>query len=65
MAERGIATLAVMAKCWEEAVPEEEENGSIQMWASGQEAIKKAFSNLLQDAWLRPLQEMVSFAYRF
>ncbi|KAL3505566.1 hypothetical protein ACH5RR_030948 [Cinchona calisaya] len=59
MVERGLATLAVMGQCWEDAVPEEiEENGSSQMWASGQEAIKKAFSDLLQHAWLRPLQDM-------
>lgn len=57
MVERGFAALAVMTQCWEDSEPEEaEENESSDLWVSGCATIATAFSDLLQLAWLRPLQ---------
>uniref|UniRef100_A0A5B7BY10 Importin N-terminal domain-containing protein n=1 Tax=Davidia involucrata TaxID=16924 RepID=A0A5B7BY10_DAVIN len=59
MVERGFAALAVMAQCWEDSVPEEvEQNESSEMWLSGQATIARAFSDILQQAWLTPVQAM-------
>ncbi|KAA8527975.1 hypothetical protein F0562_035156 [Nyssa sinensis] len=55
--ERGFAALAVMAQCWEDSVPEEvEQNESSEMWVSGRTTIARAFSDILQQAWLTPVQ---------
>lgn len=61
MVEQGFAALAVMAQCWEDSMPEEgEQNESSDAWVAGRSTIANALSNLLQQAWLRPAQEMVS-----
>ncbi|XP_060197509.1 uncharacterized protein LOC132626607 isoform X2 [Lycium barbarum] len=53
------ATLAVMAQCWEDSASEEnEQDGSSQLWVSGQATMMRAFSDLLQHAWLRSAQPM-------
>ncbi|XP_059632005.1 importin beta-like SAD2 homolog [Cornus florida] len=56
--EQGFAALAVMAQCWEDSVPEEVEQNESSEWVSGRNTIARAFSDLLQQAWLRPLQPM-------
>lgn len=59
MVEQGFAALAVMAQCWEDSMPEEgEQNESSDVWVSGRSTIANALSNLLQQAWLRPAQQM-------
>ncbi|XP_049408930.1 uncharacterized protein LOC125872255 [Solanum stenotomum] len=60
MVEQCFATLAVMAQCWENSASEEnEQDDSSQLWLSGQTTMMRAFSDLLQHAWLRsaPLME--------
>lgn len=60
--ERGFAALAVMAHCWEDSVPEEQ-NGSGEEWASGQVTTARAFSALLQHSWLshaNPMEDEAS-----
>ncbi|XP_059280861.1 importin beta-like SAD2 homolog isoform X2 [Lycium ferocissimum] len=53
------ATLAVMAQCWEDSASEENaQDGSSQLWVSGQATMMRAFSDLLQHAWLRSAQPM-------
>lgn len=48
-----------MAQCWEASEPEEQsEIGN--MWGSGRTTIATAFSDLLQQAWLRPVEQVVS-----
>ncbi|KAL1832635.1 hypothetical protein ACET3Z_002286 [Daucus carota] len=55
--EQGFAALAVMAQCWEASEPEEQsEIGN--MWGSGRTTIATAFSDLLQQAWLRPVEQV-------
>ncbi|KAI8561936.1 hypothetical protein RHMOL_Rhmol04G0380500 [Rhododendron molle] len=64
MVEQGFAALAVMAQCWEDSMPEEgEQNESSDVWIAGRSTIANALSNLLQQAWLRPAQEMAEEAY--
>ncbi|KAL7178394.1 hypothetical protein ACSBR2_031525 [Camellia fascicularis] len=59
MVEQGFAALAVMAQCWEDSMPEEDDhNESSEVWVSGQATIARALSNLLQQGWLRPAQQM-------
>lgn len=61
MVEQGFASLAVMAQCWEDSASEEnEQDGSSQLWRSGQATMMRAFSDLLQHAWLRSALRMVS-----
>ncbi|KAF7145239.1 hypothetical protein RHSIM_Rhsim04G0246500 [Rhododendron simsii] len=63
MVEQGFAALAVMAQCWEDSMPEEgEQNESSDAWVAGRSTIANALSNLLQQAWLRPAQEMADEA---
>ncbi|KAM3338224.1 importin beta-like SAD2 [Capsicum galapagoense] len=60
MVEQCFATLAVMAQCWEDSASEENgQDGSSQLWLSGQATMMRAFSDLLQHVWLRsaPLME--------
>lgn len=60
MVEQCFATLAVMAQCWENSAPEDnEQDDSSQLWISDQATMMRAFSDLLQHAWLRsaPLME--------
>ncbi|RZC88230.1 hypothetical protein C5167_016031 [Papaver somniferum] len=55
--ERGFAALAVIAQTWEDSEPEEiEEDESSDEWISGRSTIARAFSVLLQQAWLNPVQ---------
>ncbi|KAI3993351.1 hypothetical protein MKX01_010094 [Papaver californicum] len=55
--ERGFAALAVIAQMWEDSEPEEiEEDESSDEWISGRATIAGAFSVLLQQAWLKPVQ---------
>lgn len=57
--ERGFAALSVMAQCWEESLPEEDENDVTNNIAvSNRAVISKAFTDLLQSAWLRPMDEI-------
>lgn len=61
MVESGFAALAVMAKSWENFLPEEiEQIESGEKWASGQAAIGRALSALLQQTWLAPMHLVVS-----
>lgn len=61
MVEQCFATLAVMAQCWENSASEEnEKDDSGQLWVSGQATMMRAFSDLLQHAWLRSTSLMVS-----
>ncbi|KAF5941440.1 hypothetical protein HYC85_019082 [Camellia sinensis] len=56
---QGFAALAVMAQCWEDSMPEEDDhNESSEVWVSGRATIARALSNLLQQGWLRPAQQM-------
>lgn len=56
--EQGFAALAVMAQCWEASEPEEQSETS-NVWGSGRATIATALSELLQQAWLRPAQQVV------
>lgn len=61
MVEQCFATLAVMAQCWEDSASEENgQDGSSQLWLSGQATMMRAFSDLLQHVWLRSAPLMVS-----
>ncbi|KAL6190783.1 hypothetical protein ACLB2K_037177 [Fragaria x ananassa] len=56
MVESGFAALAVMAQIWENDMSEDlEENESNHNFLSGQATIGRAFSDLLQRAWLAPM----------
>lgn len=64
MVEKGFETLAVMDQSWETFTGEEsEENESSEKWASGRVTIARAFSALLQQAWLTPMHSLVSFIF--
>lgn len=64
MVERGFAALALMAQSWENFLREEVElDQSSGKWESGQAAIAKAFSALLQQAWLTHIQPLVSLSF--
>lgn len=53
MIEKGFAALAVMAQSWESFLAEEHEQKEYsEKWASGRAAVGRAFSVLLQQAWL-------------
>lgn len=54
---QGFATLAVMAKSWQDTTPDEYELSS--KWASDQKIMARGFSALLQRAWLAPKEIMV------
>ncbi|KAG9144523.1 hypothetical protein Leryth_010748 [Lithospermum erythrorhizon] len=57
--ERGFATLAVMAQCWEQSMNEDtEQDESPGMWIKGGADISGVFSGLLQLAWLSSEQSM-------
>ncbi|KAJ4721925.1 importin beta-like SAD2-like [Melia azedarach] len=57
--ERGFSALALMAQSWENFMPEEVElDESSGKWLSGQAAIAKALSALLQRAWLTHIQPL-------
>lgn len=61
--EQGFTALAVMAQCWEASEPEDQsETGNV--WGSGRATIATALSDLLQQAWLRPVQQVVSSVHR-
>lgn len=64
MVERGFEALAVIAHSWESFVVEEsDENESSEKWATGQATIGRAFSALLQEAWLKPMQTGVGLPF--
>ena len=64
MVESGFAALAVMAQIWENDMSEDlEETESNHNFLSGQATIGRAFSDLLQRAWLAPMHRSVSFCY--
>ncbi|KAK6930334.1 Importin-beta, N-terminal domain [Dillenia turbinata] len=51
--EQGFSALAVMAQSWEDTVPEDfEQDKSSEKWVTGRRTIARAFSDLLQKAWL-------------
>lgn len=53
-----------MAQSWENFMPDEfEQIESSEKWKFGQVAIAKDFSALLQQAWLRPIEPMVSHKF--
>ncbi|THG02282.1 hypothetical protein TEA_012253 [Camellia sinensis var. sinensis] len=57
----GFAALPVMTRCWENSMPEEDDHDeSSEVWVSGRATIARDLSNLLQQGWLRPAQQMVS-----
>ncbi|KAL5537366.1 hypothetical protein UlMin_045412 [Ulmus minor] len=57
--EKGFAALAVMAQSWENFLAEElEKNECSEKWASGRADIGRAFSALLQQAWLKPMHSL-------
>ncbi|XP_062143385.1 importin beta-like SAD2 homolog isoform X2 [Alnus glutinosa] len=57
--EQGFAALAVMAQSWENFMPEElEQNELSEKWASGRATVGRAFSALLQQAWLSPVHQL-------
>ncbi|KAK3025333.1 hypothetical protein RJ639_043842, partial [Escallonia herrerae] len=59
MVERGFAAVSVMAQCWEASMPQEvAQNESSEMWLSGGATIAGAFSDLLQQAWIKPAKLM-------
>ncbi|CBI25943.3 unnamed protein product, partial [Vitis vinifera] len=59
MVERGFAALAVMGQSWGESMPEEVElSESRETWLSVQATLAKAFSSLLQQAWITAVQPM-------
>ncbi|BBG94282.1 ARM repeat superfamily protein [Prunus dulcis] len=59
MVEKGFETLAVMDQSWETFTGEEsEENESSEKWVSGRVTIARAFSALLQQAWLTPMHSL-------
>lgn len=61
MVEKGFSALAVMAQSWENFLSEEsEKKDSSEKWASGQATVGRAFSVLLQKAWLPPMPPLVS-----
>ncbi|KAF8017772.1 hypothetical protein BT93_H2847 [Corymbia citriodora subsp. variegata] len=61
VAEKGFATLAVMAQCWESFISEEaNEHESSEKCASGRAIIGRTFSVLLQEAWLKPKNPLES-----
>ncbi|CAM8903082.1 unnamed protein product [Rhodiola kirilowii] len=54
-ADRGFEALAALAKVWEDSLPEEDEEGQMhENWKTGRDTIARAFSFLLQKAWLMP-----------
>ncbi|KAH9624051.1 hypothetical protein KSS87_019120 [Heliosperma pusillum] len=61
---QGFAALAVMAKCWQSVVPGENQQNSLTgQWEADQKSMAKAFSALLQQAWLVPKEsEDVDFS---
>lgn len=60
MVEKGFAALAVMAQSWENFLSEDrEQKESSEKWASGRAAVGRAFSVLLQQAWLSPMHLLV------
>ncbi|EXB80274.1 hypothetical protein L484_025130 [Morus notabilis] len=59
MVEKGFGALAVMAQSWENFLSEDrEQNESSEKWASGRAAVGRAFSVLLQQAWLSPMHPL-------
>ncbi|KAL8100484.1 hypothetical protein AgCh_032661 [Apium graveolens] len=55
--EQGFAALAVMTQCWDASEPEEQsETGNLR--ESGRATIATALSDLLQQAWQRPVQQV-------
>lgn len=66
MVEKGFSALAVMAQSWENFLSEVfEQNEYSEQWASGRAAIARAFSSLLQHAWLATMHPMVRQQLRF
>lgn len=64
MVENGFSALAVMAQTWESDMSEElEENESSENLVSGRATIGRAFSALLQQAWLSPMHRSVSLRF--
>ncbi|XP_010270925.1 PREDICTED: importin beta-like SAD2 homolog isoform X1 [Nelumbo nucifera] len=62
--ERGFTALATMAQIWEDSVPEEtKQNESGEKWSSGWKNMAGAFSVLLQQAWIRPVQPMEDISH--
>uniref|UniRef100_A0A0D9XVL2 Importin N-terminal domain-containing protein n=1 Tax=Leersia perrieri TaxID=77586 RepID=A0A0D9XVL2_9ORYZ len=56
--ERGFASLVSMAQAWESSAPDENEEIEMRAWQSGQSAIGQTFSQVLQKAWLLPVEQM-------
>ncbi|RXH71792.1 hypothetical protein DVH24_025293 [Malus domestica] len=59
MVEKGFEALAAIDQSWESFTAEQsEENESNEKWVSGRATICRAFSSLLQQAWLAPVHHL-------
>lgn len=58
MVERGFSALVTMAQCWEDSMPDEDEESETEAWVSGQANIVRDLSSLLQQAWLTSTEQM-------
>lgn len=58
MVELGFAAVASLAQTWDSAEPDEDEDkgNAIASWKAGCATVAVTFSELLQRAWLAPLQ---------
>lgn len=64
MVEKGFEALAAIDQSWESFTAEQsEENESSEKWVSSRATIGRAFSSLLQQAWLAPAHDLVSFYF--
>ncbi|XP_023733599.1 importin beta-like SAD2 homolog [Lactuca sativa] len=58
---RGFAALSVMGQCWEESFPGGvADDAQSEVVVSGRATIDKAFTDLLQEAWLRPMEDEIT-----
>ncbi|CAH1454615.1 unnamed protein product [Lactuca virosa] len=58
---RGFAALSVMGQCWEESFPGGvADDAQSDVVVSGRATIDKAFTDLLQQAWLRPMEDEIT-----
>lgn len=64
--ELGFAAVASLAQTWDSAEPDEDEDGgkAIASWKTGCATVAITFSELLQRAWLAPMQVRLLFLQR-
>lgn len=58
MVELGFTAVASLAQTWDSAEPDEDEDGgkALVIWKTGCATVANTFSELLQRAWLAPMQ---------